>query len=76
MDEMEYMVVNCLGTENVVKCLEEFTAEVPQWYLHSCITSGLQTHQHPLAAGMPAVAVMTFMVILERPHTPSGNIEA
>ena len=75
MDEMEYMVVNCLGPENVIKALEEFTAEVPQWYLHSCVSSGLQTHEHPLAPGK-AIAVMTFMVIFERPHTPSANIVA
>ncbi len=72
MDEMEYLVVNCVGNPNVVKALEEKTVEVPQWFLHSVVSSGILTTEHPLQPGK-AIATMTFMVIFERPHKGPGN---
>ena len=75
MDEMEYMVVDCLGTPNVVKALEKFTAESPQWYLHSCVPAGLDTREHPLQPGK-AVTTMMYIVIFKRPHIPKGLVRA
>lgn len=74
MTEMEYQVVNCLGDENVVKALNEKTAEVPPWELHSVVPSGLNQMQHPLHPSK-TVAIMTFLVIFHRPHDPD-RIEA
>lgn len=71
--EMEYMVVNCLGDENVVNALSDKTAEVPHWDLHSVVPAGLVTMQHPISGRKEAI--MAFLVIFERPHDPN-RIEA
>lgn len=67
MDEVEYMIVNALGHLNVVKAIDEKTQDKPQWRLHSVVTTGLKVIEHPLHPGAKE-AIMTFMVIFERPH--------
>lgn len=74
MQEMEYLVVNCLGDENVTKALNDKTAKVPPWELHSIIPAGVQTHEHPLNPSRK-VAIMAFLVVFHRPHIPD-RIEA
>lgn len=73
MQEMEYLVVNCLGDDNVVRAINDKTAEVPPWEVHSIVPSGLQTQQHPLSG--KKTAIMTFLVLFHRPHNPN-RVEA
>lgn len=73
MQEMEYLVVSCLGDENVTKALNDKTSEVPPWELHSVVPAGLHTQEHALSG--KKIAIMTFLVIFHRPHDPD-RIEA
>lgn len=74
MTEMEYKVINCLGDRNVVDALNEMTAEVPPWELHSVVPSGLKQMEHPLHPGK-VTTIMTFLVIFHRPYNPE-RVEA
>lgn len=71
MQEMEYTVISCLGDENVTKALSDYTAQVPPWELHSVVPGGLKTEQ----TLQGKIAIMTFLVIMQRPHDPD-RIEA
>lgn len=66
MDEVEYLIVNALGHQNVVKAIDEKTQEKPQWRIHSIVPTGLKVIENPIS--MNKDAIMTFMVIFERPH--------
>jgi len=73
---MEYLVVNCIGDENVVAALNEKTAEFPPWELHSIVPAGVKTFEpNPLNPRAQKVAIMCFLVVFWRPHE-SGRIDA